>query len=101
MGFLEKVECIASAFQQMKSYQEDKKRATVTNRILRYAEEAQGKTPGAVPLTMRDLAEFGIINPKETDMAAVALGELFEKGFLEYSDGYYYLKGRAPRFVCS
>ena len=60
-GFLEQLERIASAFQRMKSDQEDKKRAIVTKRILRYAEKAQGKPPGAVPLTMCDLAEFGII----------------------------------------
>lgn len=69
----------------------------VESRILRYLKASQARScAGAVWYTPKLLSDHGVIGGDEHELAIEALLSLYEKGFLDYSEERYYLKGRVP-----
>ncbi len=87
---------IVSYFKSRKLEKTVEQKKKLKERILRYFENGQKQADGSfAPNRDYILAIFKNGNPV---LVREALSELVNEEYLEYQDGCYYLKGRAPQF---
>lgn len=95
--------CTLLEFFRIKDYLADKRERKrlkeLKSLLLRYFEKGQGGgyVDFSFAKSFNELLSEHLFEVHEIDIARQALIELVENGFLEYYDGLYFLKGRAPK----
>jgi hypothetical protein len=85
------------AYTGINAWKRSRRQKEVESKILRHLKRGQASShAGAVWYTPELLIEHGVIGRDEHELSIEALLSLCQKGFLDYSEERYYLKGRVP-----